>query len=191
MRSARASATAVGRRIAVLDDDTDLREEICELLEGAGHHAVSLADPKGLTAAEPDILILDLAMPGIDGVDVLGRLAKLPLSPSVVLISGHGEAVLLAASRGAQAAGLAVLGVLTKPVDPERLLEILGTKPHGPLKPSSHTAASIRSQVDHALVHGSLDVHFQPKVRVSDLTSPAPRRFWPARCRAQSTPRRH
>lgn len=166
---AAAADTTRRRNIAVLDDDSDLREEICELLSGAGHHAVGLSDPDRLADAAPDILVLDLAMPGIDGVDVLARLAKLPVSPSVILISGHGEAVLHAASRGAQAAGLAVLGVLTKPLEPERLLELLDTKLRGVAKPSSLSAESIRSQLDKALAERSLDVHFQPKVRVSDL----------------------
>jgi EAL domain-containing protein (putative c-di-GMP-specific phosphodiesterase class I)/AmiR/NasT family two-component response regulator len=157
------------RNIAVLDDDSDLREEICELLIGAGHLAVGLAGADDLVGSAADILVLDLAMPGVDGVDVLARLAKLPISPSVILISGHGQAVLHAASRGAQAAGLAVLGVLTKPVDPERLLELLETKFRSSRKPLSLTAPSIRPQVEQALTERTLDVHFQPKVRVSDL----------------------
>lgn len=76
-----ATELAIARRIAVLDDDSDLREELCEMLEGEGHSAVGLSDPEGIAAARPDILLLDLAMPGVDGVDVIGRLARLPRSP--------------------------------------------------------------------------------------------------------------
>lgn len=164
-----ATEPAIARSIAVLDDDSDLREELCEMLEGEGHSAVGLSDPEGIAAARPDILLLDLAMPGVDGVDVIGRLARLPRSPAIILISGHGEAVLRAASRGAESAGLSVLGVLTKPVDVERLLALLQAK-RGQARPAvSLTSADIRAPLETALTEATLPVHFQPKVRVSDF----------------------
>lgn len=158
-----------GKRIAVLDDDPDLREELCDMLVAEGHAAVGLSDPEGIADARPDVLLLDLAMPGVDGVDVIGRLARLSQSPSIILISGHGEAVLRAAGRSAESAGLSVLGVLTKPVDPERLLVLLQAKLRQSRPAMPLTTADLRGPLETALAERTLPVHFQPKVRVADL----------------------
>jgi EAL domain-containing protein (putative c-di-GMP-specific phosphodiesterase class I)/ActR/RegA family two-component response regulator len=157
------------RNIAVLDDDAELREEICDVLIAAGHHATGLADASGLGNANLDVLVLDLAMPGVDGVDVLGRLAKIAASPAIVLISGHGEPVLRAASRSAEAAGLSVLGVLSKPLDADRLVTLVSREPASARQGLGADIATIVPALERALAEDALPVHFQPKVHVDTL----------------------
>ncbi len=157
------------RTIAVLDDDGDLRDELCETLQGLGHTAIGLKGPEEIGGAHAHVLVLDLAMPKVDGVDVLNGLARSPDAPSIVLISGHGEAVLGAAGRAAESAGLTVLGVLAKPLDIDALVALLDREERkaGPAAPS--TVADVRAPLERALAEGTLGVHFQPKVRVDDL----------------------
>ncbi len=160
---------SASRRIAVLDDDCVFRRELCDMLDAAGHAATELPSPEDLYAVDAEVLILDLAMPDVDGVDVLTRLAKLTTAPAIVLISGHGEGVLRAAARAAEATGLHVLGVLTKPVDPDRLLEVLEVGKRQPRHAVVSATSDVRERLDLALREGSLAVHFQPKVRVRDI----------------------
>lgn len=82
-------------RILVVDDDPEVRALLRGLLEGAGHLVETAAS--GRTALEafaerrPDLLVLDLAMPEIDGWTVLERLQGQGRLPPVVLLSGRGE----------------------------------------------------------------------------------------------------
>ncbi|WP_049650449.1 response regulator transcription factor [Kitasatospora sp. MY 5-36] len=75
--SAIAGPSAAGR-ILVIDDDPTVAEVVAGYLTRAGHHVDHAADgPRGLALArahQPDLVVLDLMLPGIDGLEVLRRL---------------------------------------------------------------------------------------------------------------------
>lgn len=79
-------------RILVVDDDDTLREVVGEMLEGDGRVVDSAASgPECLAAVaqrRPDLVLLDLTMPGMSGVGVIDRLGELSAPPSVVAMSG-------------------------------------------------------------------------------------------------------
>jgi CheY-like chemotaxis protein len=86
----------IGKRtILVVDDDPDIRRMLRRMLESDGYHLVEAAD--GLEALgrvrsePPDLIFLDLLMPGLDGWGVLRALRQDPATETipVVLISGH------------------------------------------------------------------------------------------------------
>jgi DNA-binding response OmpR family regulator len=85
---------AVGR-VLVVDDDGDIRGLVRELLERAGHDAIEAADgQEGLRrfyAEQPDLVILDVAMPGLDGWATLERIRELSDVPVVMLTARTGE----------------------------------------------------------------------------------------------------
>jgi CheY-like chemotaxis protein len=66
------------RQILVVEDDDGFRELICEILESNGYRVLSADDGRQAVALaigkEPDLILLDLAMPQIDGWDVLRSL---------------------------------------------------------------------------------------------------------------------
>jgi DNA-binding response OmpR family regulator len=83
-----------GQRILVVDDDTSIRTMLRRLLTTEGYEVDEAADgPTALrkvAADEPDLLLLDIMMPGQDGLDVLEGLRRTSDVP-VILLSAKGE----------------------------------------------------------------------------------------------------
>jgi two-component system nitrogen regulation response regulator NtrX len=81
-------------RILVIDDEAAIRDSLKMTLEYAGYEFVGAATgQEGLALAEreaPDIVLLDIKMPGMDGMDVLSRLRQMSEATPIVMISGHG-----------------------------------------------------------------------------------------------------
>lgn len=159
------------RHVVILDDDGDLRREIGQLLELGGHDVVALSDARLLDPAAfdgVDVLILDLMMPGVDGLDVLRRLGKWRTPPKLVLMTGHGEAVLRGTTAAAERQGLTVIGGLAKPFDPDQLSALLETaseEESAGAVPSDPPSTVIRAALEAALRDRALKVAFQPIVR--------------------------
>jgi two-component system nitrogen regulation response regulator NtrX len=97
------------RRILVVDDEPGIRKSLSGVLEDEGYDAEAVADGEACLAALPDagfeLVMLDIWLPGIDGMEVLASIQKIPLAerPVVVVISGHGsiEAAVKATKLGA------------------------------------------------------------------------------------------
>jgi CheY-like chemotaxis protein/anti-sigma regulatory factor (Ser/Thr protein kinase) len=118
------SSTTARGRILVVDDDRGFRHAIATLLAGAGHVVVQAADgPAALVAlagAPFDVMLLDVDMPGISGLDVLARVRTLDAPPRVVVITADDTSdTLLRAVRG-QADRY-----VTKPFVPSAILEVI------------------------------------------------------------------
>ncbi|RVT92427.1 response regulator [Sphingomonas crocodyli] len=80
--------------ILVVDDDNDLRTLITDFLRQNGLSVESAADAVAMDAAiaakRPDLIVLDLMMPGEDGLSVLRRIRK-PGGPAIIMLSAMGE----------------------------------------------------------------------------------------------------
>src|SRR5947207_2273129 len=81
-------------RILVIDDEAAIRDSLRMTLEYEGYEFIGAATgQEGLALAErdsPDLVLLDVKMPGMDGLEVLDRLRSMNDSVPVVVISGHG-----------------------------------------------------------------------------------------------------
>jgi two-component system nitrogen regulation response regulator NtrX len=81
-------------RILVIDDEAGIRDSLKMTLEYEGYEFIGAATgQEGLALAEreaPDLVLLDVKMPGMDGLEVLDRLRALYDSLPVVVVSGHG-----------------------------------------------------------------------------------------------------
>src|SRR5437773_6840302 len=81
-------------RILVIDDEAAIRDSLRMTLEYEGYEFIAAATgQEGLALAEreaPDLVLLDIKMPGMDGMEVLGRLRTLLEGVPVIMISGHG-----------------------------------------------------------------------------------------------------
>ena len=81
-------------RILVIDDEAAIRNSLRMTLEYEGYECILAATgPEGLTLAErevPDLVLLDVKMPGMDGLEVLERLRAAHETLPVIVVSGHG-----------------------------------------------------------------------------------------------------
>ena len=81
-------------RILVIDDEAAIRDSLRMTLEYNGYEFIGAATgQEGLALAEreaPDLVLLDIKMPGMDGMEVLTRLRAMNETLPVVMISGHG-----------------------------------------------------------------------------------------------------
>ena len=82
-------------RILVVDDDADIRGLLRTLLERAGYEVVDAPDGRAglreLYAASPDLVVLDVAMPGLDGWETLERIREVTDVPVLMLTARDAE----------------------------------------------------------------------------------------------------
>jgi PAS domain S-box-containing protein len=114
------------RRVLVVDDNHDSAESLALLLQASGCQvSVAFSGPEALSLFEsnrPEIILLDIGMPGMDGYEVARRVRASPAGHQVFLVAltGWGQAE---DKQRAAAAGFDEH--ITKPVDPDRLTGLL------------------------------------------------------------------
>lgn len=118
------------RRILILDDEEAVGQTLQWIAESLGFEVAFTAKAGEfftlLDITPPDILTIDLAMPELDGVEILGLLAKRKCSARIVISSGMGARVLDAAQRSAAGHGLNIVGVLSKPITRDAFRALVG-----------------------------------------------------------------
>jgi two-component system CheB/CheR fusion protein len=121
-----------GSRVVVVEDNDDSRDMLCTLLKRAGFDCRTAHDgPTGLALIEnmnPDIAIIDLGLPGMNGFDIARRLRRVrkPDSLFLIALTGYGQA---ADRKAALEAGFDEH--LVKPVEAEVLLKLLSDGARG------------------------------------------------------------
>lgn len=105
MTSAPVSADAQHRRILIVDDDPEWREYVRLSLEDLGYETLEAASGREalelLVRERPDIMLLDLHMPGMDGEEVIKKLPR-PAPRVVLMTAADHAAVGHALAKGAQ-----------------------------------------------------------------------------------------
>lgn len=112
----------------LIDDDLVLPELLRSVVLSAGYVLKSLRDASEIESkdlSEVDVILLDLMMPGTDGVDVIPKLAKANFNGGLILISGLRNEALQSASATASVFKLEVLASLRKPVKSQDLQALL------------------------------------------------------------------
>jgi two-component system, NtrC family, nitrogen regulation response regulator NtrX len=114
------------RRILVVDDEPAIRQSLGGVLEDEGYTVAAVESGESCLAALPgasyELVLLDIWLPGVDGLEVLARIQEIPFGerPEVVIISGHGsiEAAVKATKLGA-------FDFLEKPLSVEKVLVVV------------------------------------------------------------------
>ena len=127
------------RRLLLIDDEPQMRSFLSRVAQGCGYEVRNTDDAAGFKQAysswSPDIVILDLVMPQVDGIELLRFLAEQASKTRILIISGFDSKVLDAAHRLGAAHGLSTIGALSKPVRVAELRAILeevsGRRPDG------------------------------------------------------------
>jgi two-component system nitrate/nitrite response regulator NarL len=145
----------VATRILIVDDHPLTRDALATLLGAHGLDVVGVASD-GREAIEearrlqPDLVLLDLSMPGMDGLAALPKLRDAAPECEVVVLTASGtEDNLLAAIRGGAA------GYLMKSEPPERIASFLDGVARGEAALSGSIARSLLEQVRHGNGRGS------------------------------------
>ncbi len=111
-------------RVLLVDDEEELVETLVERLQIRGIHAEGVT--RGVDAIQRiregdfDVVVLDMKMPGLDGLEVIGQLKHDRADIQVILLTGHGSSE--DADRGIKAGAF---DYLIKPVDIDELIEII------------------------------------------------------------------
>ena len=117
-------------RLLLIDDEPVLADFIADAARSSGFDPVVSSDDaqfrEEFVANRPNMVVLDLGMPGMDGVELLRFLADENYRSPVLIVSGFDRRVLDSAFRLGEALGLTMAGPLEKPVRLERLEEMLG-----------------------------------------------------------------
>ena len=144
-------------RVLIVDDEKGIRDALAQVFEYEGQEVRVAEDgPDALIVAnafQPDLVFLDVKMPGMNGLEVLARLGDESPGSLVIMISGHGtiDTALEATRRGAY-------DFLQKPLDTDRLLVTLRRALE--LKGLTESMAELRSQVEsrYEIVGNSLPI---------------------------------
>lgn len=111
-----------GSKLLLVDDEKIFADNMAALLENRHYKAKAVYD--GQTAVEVlknenfDVVILDLKMPGMDGLSTLREMKRLDLLTEILLLTGHGSI-----EAAVEALRLGAYDFLTKPCDIDQLVE--------------------------------------------------------------------
>jgi FixJ family two-component response regulator len=112
--------------VFVVDDDAAIRKAVSRLLRSAGIAVAVFASPREFLAqydpGTPGCLVLDIAMPGFNGLQLQTTLGKKGSSLPIIFLTGHGDV-----SKSVQAMKGGAIDFLTKPVNAKNLLPAIRT----------------------------------------------------------------
>jgi DNA-binding NtrC family response regulator len=110
-------------KVAIVDDEKDMRQSISQWLALSGFDTESFASAeealKGLTADYPGIVVSDIRMPGMDGMQFLRKLKSVDSTLPVIMITGHGDVPM-----AVEAMRIGAFDFLEKPFNPDRMTEL-------------------------------------------------------------------
>lgn len=161
-------------KILVLDDEPFMLKLIARMLENMGYEAVTTCDngPLALQKIEvpnqcPDLILLDINMPAMDGIEFVRHLVEHRYAGSLILVSGEDERVLQSIEKLVRAHKIAILGHLGKPVSPGKLAALIEAwvPPPADVTPASKKVYG-PDELSVAIANGELVNYYQPKVAV-------------------------
>jgi CheY-like chemotaxis protein len=161
--------------ILLLDDDPYMLVLHSRMLRDMGFHQITTAGSAEAALAmlrsrspAPDVIICDLKMPGIDGIQFLQTLNKGHHTGSVVLLSGQGARIMHAVQRMLSGGrGLVILGAVEKPAGRMQLGSLLARWKRSPLPVAAQPAPSVTiSEFLAASKEDQWVLHYQPKVHL-------------------------
>jgi EAL domain-containing protein (putative c-di-GMP-specific phosphodiesterase class I)/FixJ family two-component response regulator len=162
-------------KILVLDDESFMLKLLGHILLNLGFTSVVFCD-SGRSALEqitdangrPNLILLDLNMPEMDGIEFVRHLVDRHYSGSLILISGEDERMLQTAEKLVRAHKIPILGYLHKPVKPDALSAMLEKWTPPPAEAAGVAKKMYNSdELRAAIDNGELINYYQPKVAVA------------------------
>lgn len=154
----------VDHRLLAIDDEKGLLTVVEAIAQDAGYNVITTSDPTFFLQQardwHPTLVLMDLQMPDVDGVELLRAMATDKLTAPIVLMSGVDDKVLRTVGDLGTDLGLNMRGVLGKPIRMETFRRTL----------EEHAAPSGPNRGDElstAIMTGELVLHYQPVVRLA------------------------
>jgi DNA-binding response OmpR family regulator len=111
-------------KVLIVDDEEDFASTLSERLQIRGYDSIAVfcAEDAVLIAksSPPDVVLLDLKMPGISGIEVLKAIKQINPSIEVIMLTGHG-----AEQGGAEGLANGASAYIMKPIDIEKLVDTI------------------------------------------------------------------
>jgi EAL domain-containing protein (putative c-di-GMP-specific phosphodiesterase class I) len=160
------------QKILVIDDEGDVGEFVSATAQALGFDCTSTTDATAfLKALTPDtsLILLDLMMPEMDGIELLRLLGERKCKASIVLMSGVGKRVMETAEQLAQVLGLSIVGHLQKPFRLAELEEALTRSVKLAALPMVQPSAHITSneELRTAIERNEFVLHYQPQIEIA------------------------
>ena len=152
-------------RVLVIDDDPDVATFLSTVCGKLGFAAETTSDSDEFwhlyQTTEPTVIVLDLMIPGVDGIELLRRLGKDGCDAPIIVISGADSRTITTAKRLGASYGLKVAGGLRKPLGLTAFEQILkrAADANRPLD---------RAELARAVTMGEFVLHYQPKADIAD-----------------------
>lgn len=166
--------TRAAAKVIVVDDDASVRRSLRRLLTHAGYEVEEFASAEEFLdrayGIEPACAVLDLAMPGMDGLSLQQELLSNKLALGLVFLSGHGD---IPASVAAMKHG--AIDFLTKPVDEQVLLQAIETaladaRDQVALRSRFSSLSPRELQVMQRVVNGALNKQVAAELGITEKT---------------------
>jgi len=150
------------------------REYLAGMLRHLGAQHITTATD-GLSAlrlleigAPVDIALIELSLPGMDGLEVIRRLAEIGCRAGIIVLSSHSADVLFSVETMAEAYGIQMLGSVSKPLAPARLQELVEhhIAPDAAAAPAAPQPAFTFAEVGRGLQGREFEPYFQPKIEL-------------------------
>lgn len=164
------------QKVLIVEDSPFQRELLCALLRGFGVQDIQQVDDGAAALAilrdchvELPLLLVDLEMPGMNGIELLQRLGEERIFSEVVVVSAREEALISTVESMLHAAGVPLLGSLRKPIEGRDLYRLLSQAGQRQDKQGDfERARSLPSEaaLGSALQRGCIQPYYQPKVHL-------------------------
>lgn len=164
-------------RLLVIDDDPDMCALVAQTATSVGFKATASTNFEQFKASlTPDtgVVVIDLMMPEVDGIEVLRYLSDRSCPAEIVLISGYDKKVLNVAAQLGATLGLDVRASLQKPLNLGLLRDALGKRGdgrrHSPGSVVDRASGFDAETLRQAITNDELIVHYQPQVHIRTRT---------------------
>jgi EAL domain-containing protein (putative c-di-GMP-specific phosphodiesterase class I)/CheY-like chemotaxis protein len=153
-------------RMLVVDDDMQICQFVSRVAKDLGIEATLIIDSRDVVEADSrlrsDLIMLDLGMPGLDGVEVLRNLADARCKAAICLFSGACPEVMDGAVELGRELGLQMASPLPKPLNVGKITAVL-REHKGEYEDTGPTASDLKE----AIRMGRIRPHYQPKIELS------------------------
>ena len=158
----------VKNRVLIIDDDQRICRLIKRVADGLGINSLAIDNPEHFESVyldfKPNVILMDLQMPKLDGVELLRKLADQQSPAAILLASGMDKSVIETTTNLGKSLGLNMAGVLNKPMDIDDIKEILGKQFSMAKRRSADPAELTEVELEKAIERDEFLVYYQPQL---------------------------